>query len=349
MEELLKKLFESELLDEETVKAIRAKVSSIETEAEARAKKRLEEQYNADRQRIVAAADMMIAEGIEKAIKDFTEERSSLKKLAARAAKTIAEADVRANAKANRRVAALEIMLEGALEKELREFRADRKSERAAVVKAIRETRANAEKEREAFVKRGAVVLETVVDEMLGKKMKELESDIKAARRNDMGRRIMEAFAAEFRGSFYNENAEAKKLARTIVKLKKELNETRRVASSKLQESARRVQLAEGKAKQLVESSNRQAVMNELLSKLNGDARKQMKVILEAQQTNKLREAFKKFLPEVSKTAGRLLETRRPAPRLELKEGNRAQRDVLPSTEDIKELDRLRNAAGIRG
>jgi hypothetical protein len=349
MEELLKKLLESELLNEETVKAIRGRISEVEAKAEARAKKKLEEQYNTDRQRLVAAADLMISEGVEKAIREFAEERLSLKKLAARAAKAISESDKRSNEKASKRLAALEIMLEGALESELREFRNDRKAERAAVVKAIRETRASAERERETFVKRGAVVLETVVDEMLGKKMKELESDIRAARRNDMGRRMMEAFAAEFRSSFYSENAEAKKLAKALVATKRKLEETRRLASKKIQMSENRASEAAREAKLLKEQATRSAVMGELLSKVSGETRKQMKVILESQQTHKLRDAFKKFLPEVTKTNGRLLESKRPTPRLELKEGNREQRDVTPATSDLDDLARLRNAAGIRG
>jgi hypothetical protein len=117
MEELLKKLLESELLDAETVDAIKKKISEVESAAEAKAAKKFEQAYKADKEKLVAAMDLMISEGIRGAIEEFAAEKHSLNKIAARTAKAAAQADKIANEKMARKAAALKIMLEGNLAK----------------------------------------------------------------------------------------------------------------------------------------------------------------------------------------------------------------------------------------
>lgn len=350
MEELLKKLLESELLDTETVDALKKKISEIESLAEARAAKKFEQVYNEDKQKLIAAMDLMISEGIKKTVEEFAAERKSLNKIAAQTAKAAANATKIAEDKAARKVAALKIMIENNLEKELTEFREDRKSERAAVVKVIREARLKATKDREAFVKRGAVVLETVIEDMLGKKMKELAADIKAARRNDFGRRIFESVAAEFRSTFYNENAEAKKLARALAETRQKLSVLESKTTKLVSSAQNEAKDAKRRAQKLQEQIERSKTMNELLRPLNGDARKQMKVILESQPTAALRGSYKKFLPEVMASGRPLLENkRREQPRLELKEGNRKIGHASLSEPSMDgDLRDLRVRAGIR-
>lgn len=348
MEELLKKLLESELLDAETAEAIKRKLAEVEAKAEERAVKKLEDTYKSDKNKLVAALDLMISEGLRTAVNEFSQERRSLSKLAAKAAKEAATADRRADEALARKAAALQIMLEGNIEKEIREFRTDRKAERAAVVKVIREARLKAEKDREAFVKRGAVVLETVIEDMLGKKVKELAEDIRAARKNDFGRRIFEAVAAEFRSSFYNENAEAKKLASALAKTQEKLRVVETKSKAILTKQAKALSEAKAEAKKLNELKERAKIKAQLLGNLSGDAKKQMAVILESQPTSALQTTYKKFLPEVlsGSKGGRLLESRQE-PRLELREGNRSHNSSEFSDTD-SDLADLRARAGIR-
>ena len=341
------------MLDAETVDALKKKISEIESLAEARAAKKFEQVYNEDKQKLIAAMDLMISEGVKKSVQDFANERKSLNKIAAQTAKAAANATKIAEDKAARKVAALTIMIENNLSKELAEFREDRKSERAAVVKVIREARLKSAKDREAFIKRGAVVLETVIEDMLGKKMKELSADIKAARRNDFGRRIYESVAAEFRSTFYNENVEAKKLSRALAESRNKLNSIQSRSAKMIAEAQAEAKTAKRQAKLLKEQVERGKTMSALLKPLNGEAKRQMKVILEAQPTAMLRESYKKFLPEVmgNRTSGRsLLENKRKEqPRLELKEGNRKLDHVSLSDSSIDgDLKDLRIRAGIR-
>lgn len=353
MEELLKKLLESELLDAETAEAIKRKISEVESAAEARATKRLEGTYRDDKQKLVAAMDLMIAEGLRTAVEEFARERKSLGRLAAKAAKEAATANRRADEALARKAAALQIMLEENIKKEIAEFRQDRKAERAAVVKVVREARHKADRDREAFIKRGAVVLETVIEDMLGKKVKELAEDIKAARRNDFGRRIFESVAAEFRSTFYNENAEARKLARALAATRKRLAVVESTAKVAVEAAKKEATKAASESKRLREQAERSKLKSELLGKLSGDARNQMRVILESQPLGSMRDTYKKFLPEVlSGTKGRrLLESRagvKPTGTLELKEGNR-DRAATGFSDTDGDLAALRLRAGIRG
>lgn len=348
MEELLKKLLESELLDADTVNALKRKISEVETAAENRAAKKFEQTYAEDRQKLIAALDLMVSEGIKKTVQEFNSERKSLNKIAAQTARAAANAEKIAEEKVARKIAALKIMLEENLEKEIKEFRDDRRAERTAVVKVIKEAKLKASKDRDAFVKRGAVVLETIIEDMLGKKMKELTEDIKAARRNDFGRRIFETFSAEFRSTFYNENAEAKKLAKSLSEARRKISVLENKAKTVIESAKSEAVVAKRQVAKLQEQADRQRTMNKLLANLKGDARKQMKVILESQQTASLRTAYKKFLPEVLKPASRkLLENRRPVePMLELKEGNRRFGEVVNGEPD-SELINLRIRAGL--
>lgn len=355
MDEILKKLLESELLDKATADAIKAKVTEVEAAAESRVKKRLEALYKDDQRRLVAATEAMIKEGIDKAISDIAAERKTLSKLTAKAAKAIAEADKRAERKARKIAEALGVMVEDCLTKEMGEFHEERKAERAKTVKAIRESRASIERDRQAFIKRGAVVLETIIDGQVGAKIKELANDIREARRSDFGRKIFESFAAEFRTSFYNESAEAKKLSLKLAEATKQLKAVKAQAAKKIEvlESDRR--RAVTKAKVLQEQSARGKEIASLLSRVPASGRQQMKALLEAQPTDKIRSAFKRYLPEVmgrSAPGMRKVKLAESSTRkldrstLVLKEGNRMTPEPKAAG-GLDDLARLRAAAGI--
>jgi hypothetical protein len=348
MDEFLKKLLESELLNEETAQALRKHLSEIESRAEERAAKKLEEKYRTDMARLMRATELMVEDGVTSAVKEMAGERSELRRLGAKAAKAIAEADANAERRLRRQAKALEVAMEGSLRKELEEFRESRKAERASVVKRLREMQLRSERDSDTFVKRGAVVLETIVEKMLKGQLKELREDIVAAKRSDFGRRIMEAFDAEFRTKFFRADREASKVARAYAATKKKLAEAEMRASKALKEANSRASAAEAKAARLIESADRAKTRAQLLGKLSGDQRKHMGVLLEGHRGD-LREAFKKFLPTVlseGKPAGRDRLVRGPKPRLELREGNRAERSgARPDVVDA-ELIQLRKLAG---
>jgi hypothetical protein len=122
-----------------------------------------------------------------------------------------------------------------------------------------------------------------------------LKEDIDSARSNDFGRKIYEAFAQEFAGSYLNEKSETSKLLKIISKKETELAETKQALTEKstiVESKEREIRIQ----KDLME---RKQVMAELISPLSGERREVMQDLLESVQTTKLRSAFDKYLPAV--------------------------------------------------
>jgi hypothetical protein len=126
-----------------------------------------------------------------------------------------------------------------------------------------------------------------------------LREDIDSARTNSFGRRIFEAFAQEFQGSYLNEKSTTSRLLKIVDKKEAEiaeaqaaLAETQKLAESK--DRALRVQ------KDLME---RAAVMGELLAPLSADKKGIMSQLLESVKTERLASAFDKYLPAVMEGA----------------------------------------------
>ena len=129
----------------------------------------------------------------------------------------------------------------------------------------------------------------------LKKEITALKEDIDAARSNDFGRKIFEAFAAEYTTSHLNEKGETAKLLKVLATKDKQLEEAKAFAAKAktLTESIS----AEKKA--LVESARREKIMNELIAPLSKDQREIMTDLLESVQTDRLQKQFDKYLPSV--------------------------------------------------
>jgi hypothetical protein len=116
---------------------------------------------------------------------------------------------------------------------------------------------------------------------------------------NDFGRKIYEAFAQEFAGSYLNEKSETSKLLKIISKKEQELAEAKQTVAEKnnlVESTQREIRVT----KDLMERKN---VMAELLSPLSGEKRVVMQDLLESVQTQKLHNAFEKYLPAVMEGA----------------------------------------------
>jgi hypothetical protein len=125
--------------------------------------------------------------------------------------------------------------------------------------------------------------------------MNQLHEDIKIARENNFGRRIFEAYAAEFGATHLNENAEVRKLNQLVANKNKQLAE-----ATKILEGAKvLVENKEREIRMIKESNVRQNTMEELLAPLNEEKREVMKNLLESVQTSRLKGAFEKYLPAV--------------------------------------------------
>lgn len=346
MDEVLKKLLESELLTPETADELKASVSKMVEAARAAEAKKLSEKYDSDREKIMAAAEIMIREGLESELREFRESCKRVTALEARAAKAASAAKRVAEAKATAQVGLAVEAMRRQLKVELKEFRESRIADRKRMVDRVREINEAAEKRRADFIERGAIALESIIEKGLKGIYSQLRREIIEAKQNDFGRRLFEAFATEFKSTHFSESREIKKMRSAV-------REAREAAAKAKDRASRLERLAEskvGQVKRLTESVERTKIMGALLGKLSGDARESMKTLLESVPTERLRERFKKYLPEVTKSGGRsrALFERRTVDRgsLELRRGDAKTADAISSDVD-KDIERLKAAAGL--
>jgi hypothetical protein len=133
------------------------------------------------------------------------------------------------------------------------------------------------------------------VSKHLKAELSQLQEDIKVARENNFGRRIFEAYAAEFGATHLNENAEVRKLHDVIAHKNSQLSE-----AIKLSQKAKvLVESKEREIRMIKESNERQSTMDDLLAPLNKEKQDVMRNLLESVQTSRLKNAFEKYLPAV--------------------------------------------------
>ena len=150
-------------------------------------------------------------------------------------------------------------------------------------------------KTKESFVKRSAELVETTISNALRSEIATLKEDIQAAKENEFGRKLFEAFAGEFMSSQLNEGTE-------VAKMNKKLDESaEKVAELEAMIAEKEAEITEASRKQRVmeDRMNRKAVMDDLLAPLANEKRRVMSDLLESVKTSNLKTAFKKYLPAV--------------------------------------------------
>jgi hypothetical protein len=181
------------------------------------------------------------------------------------------------------------------LAREIQEFAQDKQDVVETKVRLVREARAQLEGLKSRFVKESATKMSQAVSKHLKAELSQLQEDIKAARENNFGRRIFEAYAAEFGSTHLNEKAEVRKLHNIIAEKERKLDEA-------IQLSYRAKTLVESKERELRvirESNERDNTLGELLRPLNKEKQEVMRNLLESVQTSRLKSAFEKYLPAV--------------------------------------------------
>jgi len=209
--------------------------------------------------------------------------------------------------KVSENFAKLEQFVVHALAKEINEFAVDKRDLAETKVKLVREAKSKFEDIKQNFIKRSAKVVENAVTKKLTSEIKQLKEDIDSARNNDFGRKIYEAFAQEYSGSYLNEKSETSKLLKIIQKKDLELSEAKQALTVKqtvVESKEREIRVT----KDLMERKN---VMSELLAPLNADKRELMHQLLESVQTKKLADAFDKYLPTVMEGEKKVVATKK--------------------------------------
>jgi hypothetical protein len=359
MLDALKSLMDSGVLTEQTHAAINEAWEAKLTEAREQIRTEIREEfagrYEHDKKVMVEAIDRMVTEALQAEIAEFQQDK-----------KAIAEQRVRVVEQMNRKGAQFEKFMTQKLAEEIMEFRRDRQQMQEAVkklenfvftalaeeiaefaqdkrqvvetrVRLVAEAREQLSKLKKQFVARSSRAVAETVTRHLTKELSQLREDITAAKNNNFGRKIFEAFASEFSNSQLNENAELRKLYRIIEKKDALLAESNQIVNQKQS----MLEQKEVELRSLISRNERANILSELLSPLSKDRQKTMKDLLEGVQTSQLRNAFEKYLPAVLNEDRRALSSKRAVITEGISEvtGNKtAKSDDTSNIIDIKRL-----------
>jgi hypothetical protein len=317
MLDIVKQLFENNVISEEIKSEIEAawqsRIQENREQVTAQLREEFAQKYEHDKSALVEAVESMLADRLQAELGELAEDRQGLIDARARYAekmtsdsvamesfvlnnlrKEIAELhDDRKRVAAN--VAQLESFIVDSLAKEIAEFHADKKDLAETKVRLVRESRAKFEQVKKDFIVRSAKIIEETVAKGLRSEMIQLREDIEAARKNDFGRRIFESFASEYAASHLNEKLETAKLLKVVAQKQNEIEEAAKIVA----DAQKLVESKNAELRVAKDMATRKEVMSELLGPLTGDKRKVMSELLESVQTDKLRNAFDKYLPAV--------------------------------------------------
>lgn len=317
MLDIVKQLFENNVISEEIKSEIEAawqsRIQENREEVTAQLREEFAQKYEHDKTALVEAVESMLADRLQAELGELAEDRQGLIDARARyVEKMTGDAKVMESFVLNNlrkelaelhldrkrvagNVAQLESFIVDTLAKEIAEFHADKKDLAETKVRLVRESGAKFEQIKKEFIARSAKIIEETVSKGLKAEMVQLREDIEAARKNDFGRRIFESFASEYAASHLNEKSETAKLLRVVARKEQELEEAAKVVA----ETQKLVESTEAQLRMAKDTAARKEVMSELLGPLAGDKRKVMSELLESVQTDKLRNSFDKYLPAV--------------------------------------------------
>lgn len=210
-------------------------------------------------------------------------------------AKKLREHRIAMNEQTAARINKLENFVLENLNKEIGELNEDKAALVDAKVRLIAESKSKLDETKKAFIARASKLVESTIEAQIRGELTQLKEDIQEARNNMFGRRLFEAFSAEFMTSYLSEGSEVRKLQTQLQESAAQLQAANKIlaeSKAEVQASARRAKLAE-------ERAHRVQIKNELLSPLSKEKRNVMEELLDTVKTDKLKEAFQKYLPTV--------------------------------------------------
>jgi hypothetical protein len=317
MLDAIKPLLDSDLITEETRMEINeaweTKLNEAREQARVELREEFAQRYEHDKSVMVEALDKMVTEGLAAEIQAVAAEKQALAEDRVRFQRKMNESATKFNGflvsklaeeigelRKDRKMhteglAKLENFMVHALAREIQEFAADKRDVVETKVRLVREARSKLEGLKARFVKESADKMSQAVSRHLKAELTQLQEDIKVARENNFGRRIFEAYAAEFGATHLNEKAEVRKLYAMLEGKNKQLKKAIEIS----QHAKVVVESKEREIRMIKESNQRQDLMQELLSPLNKEKADVMRNLLESVQTTRLKNAFEKYLPAV--------------------------------------------------
>jgi hypothetical protein len=363
-----KDLLEGAGLSEEAKSALQEAWESKITEAKealtAELREEFAQRYEHDKSKIVEAVDNFISEKVAAEVAEIAAEKQTLASERVKYRRAISEhaklldqfvtqnvakevKELRADkARVAEHVSKLDEFVTESLASEISEFHEDKKSLVEQKVKMVREGKRQLAEAKRDFINKAAGKIEKTINRVISEEVKTFRDDITKARENDFGRRIFEAFASEFGTSYLNESKEIKTLQKTLTEMENKLNE----ATQKISASTEAVKITESKLRVAEDRYARKEKLNSLLAPLGKEKKEIMFDLLESVKTDKLDEAFNRYLPSV-------LDGETPRVKKTLSEsvkkehtGNKAsasKAEANDETTNVVELDYIKKLAGL--
>jgi len=317
MLDALKQLFENNVISEEIQESIEqaweARIVENREQVATQLREEFAQKNEHDKQTMIEAVDRMITDQLAGELVEFADDRKQLAEMKVKYAKKMKkDAEVMKEFVTRQLVSEvselhedqmvmaskfgkLEQFVVEALAQEITEFYKDKQDLAETKVRLVREGKEQLKKVKQDFVQRAASMVDKVVNESLRSELTSLKEDIDAARRNDFGRKLFEAFASEYQTSYLSEKSETAKLLKVIDMKELAILEAQ-------QASTRATTLLESKQAEIAtlkESQERKAIMTELLAPLNTEQKEIMGELMESVKTSRLVESFDKYLPSV--------------------------------------------------
>ena len=290
-----------------------SKISEAREEISAELREEFAQRYEHDKGLVVEAMDNFISTRVEAEIAELAEDKKALAKEQVKYRKAVSEhaklldkfvtemvakevKELRADrSRVAEHVGKLDEFVTEQLAEELKEFHEDKKALVEQKVKMVREGKKQIAEAKKDFISKAANKVEGVINKVITEEVKSFKDDITAARENDFGRRIFEAFANEYGTSYLNEAKEIKSVQKKLAEMEVALKE----AQDKIADGKDAVKLAESKTRIAVDRYARKEKLDELMRPLGKEKKDIMSDLLESVKTENLQKQFDKYLPSV--------------------------------------------------
>ncbi len=358
MDEALKKLLSSEVLSEDTKKAItdafNKAIKVVESEAEKRVRSELVKEFKNNETALHEAMEKWMEREIAPYIKELKEGAVQVGDMKKALADRGAKLEESLKEIYEKRSAAIEEAVEQIVKTEMGDLHDDVRTNRRAYLNAMNESKSRYARMEEDLKKKTAMVLEMFLEKTVRDMLGELRNEIKAANESDFGREIFEAYNSVYRRHFFNTNKEVKSLADRVTALSESNKRIKTEAKTKLEEAAREVATARSAHKKLTESVMLARTRNQLLSNLKGDAHSKMKLILEScTSVDAMKRNYKQYVTEFLKETRGSSSTKKALDEkvLKLKTGDSNESKPLNEEagddEDLTDIRHIKRLAGM--
>ena len=364
MLDALKTLFENNVISEEIKQSIESaweqRISENREQAATQLREEFAQRYEHDKNTMIEAVDKMLTDRLSEELVEFADDRKQLAEMKVKYATKMKADGAVMKEFVSRQLASevkelhedqvvmaskfgkLEQFVVEALAQEITEFMQDKQDLAETKVRLVREGRAQLGKVKQQFVERAAKLVEGVVNQGLRTELTALKEDIDAARSNDFGRKLFEAFASEYQTSYLSEKSETAKLLKVIDLKELAVQEAAQAAA----EANALLESKQAEIASLKEAQERKEIISELLAPLNSEQKAIMGELMESVKTTKLNESFEKYLPSVV-SGGKAPQKKQAL--VEAKEitGNKISNTKHSSEEDGNIID-IRRLAGLK-